>query len=159
MRWLRQRSLRSLQEALRKLSHHNAKVRKAALQNLPALIKHTLHRCSTSLAALFEGSVPCLHDDDREVRAAFLSFWHDCVRQTVPQDMMFPFIPLIMAHVRSACSHLNTSLRLDALKFLRVLISHCPSAVMQRHASSLLQLFADILSRVCLSFGSSRSAS
>lgn len=135
---------------MRKLSHHNAKVRKAALQSLTLVLQQTLNDAASHLAMVFESCIPCLHDDDREVRFAFLLFWQNCIQKNVAQEMMCPFAPLMIANIRSACSHLNISLRLDALKFLRILIAHCPQAIVKGHASSLLHLFVDILSQVCL---------
>lgn len=137
-----------MQEALRKLSHHNSKVRKVALQSLTSVVQHRLNDGANHLATVFESCIPCLHDDDREVRAAFLLFWQNCIQKNISQEMMYPFAPLVIANIRSSCSHLNIALRLDALKFLQILIAHCPQAIVKGHASSLLHLFVDILSQV-----------
>eukprot|EP00892_Ulva_mutabilis_P007581 jgi/Ulvmu1/5195/UM021_0212.1 len=137
----------SMHEALRNLGHHNCKVRKAALQSLASVLQRSLDSVTSHLGEIFESSIACLLDADHEVRAAFLSFWRDCVQQRVAKDVISPFLPLVMAHIRSASSHLNLALRLDALTLLRILIAHSPQAVVQGHTASLMQLFVDALSQ------------
>lgn len=139
-----------VQEALRKLAHHNSKVRKYALHSLSNMVQHSLGTIVVNLAHVLEASIACLLDADQEVRAEFIAFWQGCVQTSISHEAICPFLPLVMANIRSASSHLNLSLRLDAMKFLRILVAHCPQAVVQRHTISLIQLFVDALSQVWL---------
>jgi hypothetical protein len=68
----------------------------------------------------------------------------------ISEKEMAPFLPLMMAHVRCAGTHLMADVRLDGLRFLEALVHGCPKIVATQYKGAVLQLFAAALSQVRL---------
>lgn len=140
------------QEVIRQLGHHNVKVRRAALQSLSSLLlregtQFTRDHVSEVIAA----TISCLSGDDKLVRASFITLFEEVLLAQLSDEELRPFLPVIMANIRSAASHLHIGCRNDALLFLKVLVAHCARIVSHNHMPAVLNLFDGLLSQVCIS--------
>lgn len=141
-----------MQEIVKQLGHHNVKVRRAALQSLSSLLlregaKFTREHASDVIAA----TITCLSDDEEMVRASFIALFEEALQAQLSAEEMRPFLPVLMANIRSAASHLHIGCRNDALLFLKALVAHCARIVSQDHMPAVLSLFDGLLSQVCTS--------
>ena len=68
-----------------------------------------------------------LADSDAAVRAALRDLWRDVVLPGLGPAGLAPFLPLLMAHVASAMTHLSAPVRYAPRKCQRMpLTSHSP---------------------------------
>jgi pre-rRNA-processing protein IPI1 len=137
------------QEVIRQLAHHNAKVRRAALASLSALLQQEGAQFTRKyLSEVLAATITCLSDDDKMVRRSFITVWEELLQSCVSEEDLRPFLPVMMANIRSAASHLHIGCRNDALRFLKVLVAHCSQAICEDHMPAVLKLFDGLLSQV-----------
>lgn len=128
------------------------KVRRSALQSLSVLLQRegeqfTRDHVSEVLAA----TVTCLSDDEKMIRASFIALFEEVLQVHLSEEDLRSFLPVLMANVRSAASHLHIGCRNDALQFLKVLVAHCALIISEDHMPAVLNLFDGLLSQVCIS--------
>ncbi|GIL45606.1 hypothetical protein Vafri_2810, partial [Volvox africanus] len=136
----------TLKELLNQTSHHNDKSRKHSLVGLADLFgRHPeqlrLH-ASQVLGTLAERIV----DGDSSVRSALRDLLNNSVLPILGSDVLRPFMPVVMAHVCGAMTHLSLDVRNDALLFLDVMMDHVPQLVLDGFLAPCLAHFCDLFS-------------
>lgn len=116
------------QELLSQTSHHSEKVRKDALTGLQQLLTSHPSEARRHAAPLLEKLAARLSDGDASVRAALLQLLRAAVLPALGATTLGPFLPMLMAHLEAAMTHLEASVRLDALGALEALAQAAPAA-------------------------------
>jgi pre-rRNA-processing protein IPI1 len=98
--------------------------------------------------AIIEKLAERISDAEAPVRSATRALLRDKVLPGLDATALAPFLPLLMAHICSAMTHLATSIRLDALGFLEALMEHVPQQVVAHHLVPSLEHYCDLLSQV-----------
>lgn len=112
--------------------------------------RETLSLHSSDLPTL---SLPPLLQD-RDVRKAVLSFFQAYL-DGVSTDNISPFFSSMMAHAKSAMTHILEEIRLHGVKFLDVFMETHPALVL-RHSEKIIPNYLSLLSQP-MSKGSSKS--
>ncbi|GLI64097.1 hypothetical protein VaNZ11_007270 [Volvox africanus] len=136
----------TLKELLNQTSHYNDKSRKHSLVGLADLFgRHPeqlrLH-ASQVLGTLAERIV----DGDSSVRSTLRDLLNNSVLPVLGSDVLRPFMPVLMAHVCGAMTHLSLDVRNDALLFLDVMMDHVPQLVLDGFLAPCLAHFCDLFS-------------
>ena len=137
-----------LQELLGQAGHYSERTRRSALLGLSSLLERYPGVLFASLSTILPAIALRVADGDAATRAAARDLWTQRVSGSVSEAQLAPFLPLLMAHVCSAATHIQTDVRLDSFRFLSALVADCPRAVAAGHGGSVLQLFAASLSQV-----------
>jgi pre-rRNA-processing protein IPI1 len=116
------------QDLLAQSSHHSEKVRKDALSGLQQLLTAHPTEARRHAAALLEKLAARLSDGDQGVRDALLLLLRLSVFPALGAATLAPFIPMLMAHLEAAMTHLEAPVRLDALGVLEALAAAAPAA-------------------------------
>jgi pre-rRNA-processing protein IPI1 len=96
--------------------------------------------------AIIEKLSPRITDSDRSVRQTFLLLLRSSILPGLPQVMMGPLVPGLMAHVSSAMTHLVLDIRTSACSFLDLLVHHYPALVLP-FSSQIVQHYMDLLGK------------
>jgi hypothetical protein len=131
------------QNLLKQLNHFSANMRKEALVGLEELATKHAHALNRQLGVVLEGAIQLLVDDEKDVRAALLSF----LRQLMPSVStvaVAPFLKLMAMYARSGMTSLHRGVRLDAVKLLDVFAQLYPT-LLRRHMAELLPNYAALL--------------
>jgi hypothetical protein len=137
----------TMQDLLGQLSHYSEKVRRSSLQGLVSLFTSYPRELASHLAEVMCAIVGRITDADKGVRAALRTLWVDSIQEHTSEAQLAPFLPLLMAHVCSAATHLRVDVRLDAFLFVELVSQHCPHLVSSSHAALVLQLFEHMLAQ------------
>ncbi len=86
-------------------------------------------------------------DGDKGVRAALRALLRSTVLPGLGEGQLAPFLPVVMAHLASAMTHLAPDVRLDALGVLEALVEASPSLLAAGHLPTCLEHFSSQLSR------------
>eukprot|EP00198_Chlamydomonas_reinhardtii_P001186 XP_001690521.1 predicted protein [Chlamydomonas reinhardtii] len=136
----------TLKELLNQTSHHNDKSRKHSLVGLADLFgrhpEHVRLHAAQVLATLAERIV----DGDPGVRSELRRLLNEAVLPVLGADTLRPFMPMFMAHVCGAMTHLSLDVRQDALLFLDILMDHVPRLVVDGYLAPCLAHFCDLFS-------------
>ncbi|KAG2448880.1 hypothetical protein HYH02_006229 [Chlamydomonas schloesseri] len=136
----------TLKELLNQTSHHNDKSRKHSLVGLSDLFgrhpEHVRLHAAQVLATLAERIV----DGDPGVRSELRRLLGESVLPVLGADALRPFMPMVMAHVCGAMTHLSLDVRQDALLFLDILMDHVPRLVVDGYLAPCLAHFCDLFS-------------
>ncbi|KAK9808862.1 hypothetical protein WJX72_005380 [[Myrmecia] bisecta] len=140
-----QRNL-TLKELLGQVGHYSEKVRKEALLGLVDLLKKHPKELKRHTGPVLEKLAERITDVDKAVREALRGLLAGAVLPLLAGGAIVPFLPLLVAHVSSAMTHLANDVRADALGFLEVLMMAAPQQLSSTFLTPALQHYADLLS-------------
>jgi pre-rRNA-processing protein IPI1 len=115
-----------LQELVGQLSHHNTHTRRDALAGLQQLLTTHPAEARRYAALLLEALATRVADGEQPVRTALLSLLRTAALPALGPAALAPFVPLFMAHLSAALTHLSADVRLDALAVLEALTEAAP---------------------------------
>ncbi|GBF93242.1 hypothetical protein Rsub_05974 [Raphidocelis subcapitata] len=115
-------------ELLIQTAHHSERVRKDALQGLQQLLSDHPAEARRHAAALLERAAARLSDGDGGVRDALLAMLRGAALPALGPAVLAPFLPMLMAHLEAAMTHLEGAVRLDALRALEALSEASPAS-------------------------------
>jgi pre-rRNA-processing protein IPI1 len=115
-----------LQELVGQLSHHNTHTRRDALAGLQQLLIAHPAEARRHAALLLEALATRVADGEQPVRTALLSLLRAAALPALGPAALAPFVPLFMAHLSAALTHLSADVRLDALAVLEALTEAAP---------------------------------
>eukprot|EP00050_Salpingoeca_kvevrii_P021780 m.115410 g.115410 ORF g.115410 m.115410 type:complete len:956 (+) comp9476_c0_seq2:3-2870(+) len=135
----------TLQDLLAKIAHHNAGMRRDAVQGLRSLFERHPERLDAAsvLMLVFQRTAPCVSDVASSVRQATLALFRD-ILGAVSGPRAAPFFSLLLVHVCSAMTHLAEDVRVDSLAFVDILLEHYPQLCVA-HSSKLLVNFLQLV--------------
>ncbi|GBG25148.1 Pre-rRNA-processing protein IPI1 [Hondaea fermentalgiana] len=158
-------------ELLSKARHHNARVRRDALDGILEIVE--AHGASaqlrTQLTAIMTCVVELVNDDEKSVRVAvhhvLLALFATSGAETNPAPganattnvararvhWCLPFLRLLFFHVRAGLNSLRLGCRMDAMRLLLLIARHFPDRVLAQRpdlVSLLTALLRSTLSRV-----------
>ncbi|KAG9454764.1 hypothetical protein H6P81_007668 [Aristolochia fimbriata] len=133
----------TLKELLQQTSHHNAKVRKDALNGIKDLVLKFPSELQSHKVAIIEKLRERIGDDDKSVRETLYQLLKTVVFQRL-KDIPGPIISLLMAYVFNAMTHLAMDIRLMAFKFFDLIVQHYPSSF-YLYAEKVLHNYEEIL--------------
>eukprot|EP00268_Persea_americana_P064657 TRINITY_DN8539_c0_g1_i1.p1 TRINITY_DN8539_c0_g1~~TRINITY_DN8539_c0_g1_i1.p1 ORF type:complete len:884 (-),score=132.86 TRINITY_DN8539_c0_g1_i1:635-3286(-) len=134
----------TLKELLQKTSHHNAKVRRDALNGMKDFsIKYASELKSHKLV-IMEKLCERLSDDDKVVRETLYQLLDLVIFPCFKEDIPGHIISLMMAYIFNAMTHIANDIRIMAFKFFNLLVEHYPSSFFS-YADKVLQNYEDIL--------------
>ncbi|XP_020086368.1 testis-expressed sequence 10 protein-like isoform X2 [Ananas comosus] len=133
----------TLAELLNQTSHHNVKIRKAALHGLKELfIKYPselmLHK------PIIERLCLRMCDSDRVVRDILYHLLKTVIFPSLKEDIPKSTIEALIKYIIVAMTHISVDIRLTAFKFLELVIANFPSSFFMS-GSEVLDNYADIL--------------
>ncbi|XP_010927983.1 uncharacterized protein [Elaeis guineensis] len=134
----------TLRELLQQTSHHNAKIRKAALTGIKDLVlKHPselrLHKLS-----IIEKLRERICDNDKGVRETLYQLLKTVIFPSLKEDITGAVISLLMAYIFNAMTYMAVDIRLMAFKFFELLVLNYPSSFML-YAEKVLDYYIDVL--------------
>ncbi|KAI5066236.1 hypothetical protein GOP47_0018860 [Adiantum capillus-veneris] len=138
----------TLKELLTQTTHHNDKVRKDALYGIKDLISRHPKELSLHAVTIMEKLCPRISDKSKAVRQALLDLLRTTIFSELPEVLMRPLVPVIMAYIFSAMTNLAADIRISAFRFLDVLILAYPLLVAADYATQITQSFVDFLGKL-----------
>ncbi|PNH00248.1 Testis-expressed sequence 10 protein, partial [Tetrabaena socialis] len=136
----------NIKELLNQTSHHNDKSRKHSLVGLGDLFGRHPEQLRLNAAQVLGTLSERVVDGDSGVRSATRALLHDRVLPLLGPDTLRPFMPVVMAHVCGAMTHLSLDVRNDALLFLDVMMDHAPRLIVDGFLAPCLAHFCDLFS-------------
>lgn len=137
----------SLKELLTQSMHYSEKVRKDALMGLKDLFTRFPTELPMHAMPIVEKLSPRITDYDKAVRQTLLLLLRTTILPGLPQGMMAPLVPGLMAHVSSAMTHLVMDVRASACSFLDLLVQHYPDLVVSSFSGQIIQHYVDLLGK------------
>lgn len=134
----------TLRELLQQTSHHNAKIRKAALNGIKDLVLKHPSELKLHKLAIIEKLRERICDNDKVVRETLYQLLKTVIFPSSKEDMTGPVISLLMAYIFNAMTHLAVDVRLMAFKFFELVVWSYPSSFML-YADKVLDHYMDIL--------------
>lgn len=137
------------QDLLSQTAHHSERVRKDALAGLQELLTSHPAEARRHAAPLLEKLAARLSDGDAPARAALLQLLRAAALPALGAATLAPFLPMMIAHLEAALTHLEASVRLDALSALEALAAAAPRAFGPpgAHLAPCLRHYTALLSR------------
>lgn len=135
--------------------HATPGVRRDAVQGMHELATRYPELVVHDAGALLHPVLALIGDDDRQVRAALRTYLGAVLRAMEPAQLA-PFAPALLLFTTSALSHIATTVRLDALLVLELLLETMPRATTEAwhgaldgaadgHGKRVLQAFFALL--------------
>ncbi|KAL2644793.1 hypothetical protein R1flu_012380 [Riccia fluitans] len=137
----------TLKELLSQTSHYSERTRKDALIGLKDLFGRHPKELIMHAVVVIEKLSPRITDADKGVRQALVLLLRTSVLPHLPQAMMKPLIPVVMAHVCSAMTHLVLDIRVAACSFLELLLQHCPTLILPKFSGQVVQHYISLLGK------------
>ncbi|GAB4823624.1 hypothetical protein N2152v2_010670 [Parachlorella kessleri] len=137
----------TLKDLLGQCSHYSEKVRREAVRGLGELVAARPKELTRHATLVMETLSERITDGDKSVRSALREALAAPVLPTLGPAALGPFVPLLMAHVCSAMTHLAEPVRADALGFLELLTDWRPDLVATAFLAPALSHFGDLLSK------------
>ncbi|PRW33261.1 Testis-expressed sequence 10 [Chlorella sorokiniana] len=139
----------TLKELLGQCGHYSERVRKDALQGLGQLLAAHPEELRRHATLVMEAAAERISDGEAAVRTALRELLSSTLFPALGPASLAPFVPLLMAHICAAMTHLAEPIRADALGFLELLMGCRPDLVASSSASlaPVLQHFGDLLSK------------
>ncbi|KAJ3679485.1 hypothetical protein LUZ60_017496 [Juncus effusus] len=134
----------TLRELLQQTSHHNAKVRKAALNGIRDLIVKHPSELKLHKHAILEKLRERICDADKVVRETLYGLFKSVIFPSLKEDITGPTVTLLMAYILNAMTHISIEIRLTAFKFFELLVLTHPSSFFM-HSDKVLDHYMDIL--------------
>ena len=130
---------------LNQLSHYNTSTRRNALSGIEEFFTEHPALLLPNLGKVVESTLIAFTDQEPVVRRALHSLLKH-VLASVSSDQLQPFIPLYVAHVSCAFTHIADEIQMDAVKAFQLLLEHHPRLLVV-HAPKLLSHLVQLLSR------------
>lgn len=130
---------------LNQLSHYNTSTRRNALSGIEEFFTEHPALLLPNLGKVVESTLIAFTDQEPVVRRALHSLLKH-VLASVSSDQLRPFIPLYVAHVSCAFTHIADEIQMDAVKAFQLLLEHHPRLLVV-HAPKLLSHLIQLLSR------------
>ncbi|KAH7284348.1 hypothetical protein KP509_34G050100 [Ceratopteris richardii] len=137
----------TLKELFQQTTHHNDNVRKDALMGIKDLLSRHPEELRSSAVSLVGKLCPRINDNSKAVRQALLELFQETIFAGLPQVLMCPLIPIMMAYISSAMTNLVTDIRIYSFQFLDALIQSYPSLVAANYVTQIIQSVVDFLSK------------
>ncbi|KAG6474470.1 hypothetical protein ZIOFF_068407 [Zingiber officinale] len=134
----------TLRELLQQTSHHNAKIRRAALFGIKDLILKYPLELKLHKHAIIEILRVRICDNDKMVRNTLYHLLKSVIFPSSKEDITAPVISLLMAYIFNAMTLMTVDIRLMAFKFFKLLALNYPSSFML-YAEKVLDNYIDIL--------------
>lgn len=138
----------TLKELLMQTTHHNDNVRKEALLGIKDLLARHPDQLTLHTVTLIEKLCPRITDNDKSVRQVLLVLLRTSIFAGLPQVVMRPLLPVIMAYIFSAMTNLAIDIRLSAFTFLNALVQSYPSLVVAGYMDQIVQFHVDFLRKL-----------
>ncbi|KMZ70733.1 hypothetical protein ZOSMA_195G00290 [Zostera marina] len=116
----------TLKELLQQTSHHNAKTRKSALLGISDLLKKNPSELKTHRKVIMEKLCQLISDGDKSIRQILFNLLKKSIFPVSKEDASI--IPLTMAYVFNAMTHLVLDIRLSAFNFFDLIVAFYPSS-------------------------------
>ncbi|KAJ7492529.1 hypothetical protein FB451DRAFT_1218647 [Mycena latifolia] len=109
------------------LKHYNAGTRKDAIAGLRELLDAHPEILESSLTTLINAAVRVVGDEDATVRKSLLEFfvW---IFPRIPTENLVPHATALLLFTTSAQTHIFPEIRVDAIRFLNLLLEYIPEA-------------------------------
>ncbi|KAF8519064.1 hypothetical protein JB92DRAFT_2900438 [Gautieria morchelliformis] len=120
----------SLDDLLLHLKHYNPTTRKDAIWGIRELLDTNPQLMGTSLTPVIQACARIVGDEDAEVRKSLLTFLAWLFR-LAPLHKIRPHVPLLILFITSAQTHIFPAIRIDAIRFIDLLLDHIPEIVTQ----------------------------
>lgn len=136
-----------MQDLLKHLSHPTPSVRCDSLNGLRSLFLSHPSTLLPCLGKLFQQLSPIFIDQVTSVRHSL----HLLLKSVLPQihqDNLAPFFSIFIASVKCGLTHITSSVQMDTLKIVDLLLTHTAS-LLQAHMSELLPLYISLMSCYC----------
>lgn len=139
----------SLVDLIAQCGHYSEKVRLEALRGLTELLlKHPMEIEKRGAAAsLINAAAERLSDAHPPCRAAVRDLFQRALLPAMGRGAIQPFLPILMAHIRAAMTHLSEDVRSDAVGVLGAVMMFRPDLVARGYLKDVLQHFSDALGR------------
>jgi len=110
------------------MKHYSAGTRKDAILGLRELLSVNTDLIIPSLSTLINSCTRIVGDDDASVRKALLGFlsW---LFSRVPAAKLAPHTTILMLFITSSLSHIYPEIRIDAIRFLDLMLEFVPEVV------------------------------
>ncbi|KAH0838365.1 hypothetical protein J3R83DRAFT_6645 [Lanmaoa asiatica] len=110
------------------LKHYSAGTRKDAIFSARELFQDHPGLLERSISPLLSACVRLIGDEDAGVRKALLSFF-DWIFPRLEKKDLIPHVPLLLLFAASAQTHIFPEIRIDAVRFLDLLLDAVPESV------------------------------
>ncbi|KDQ20313.1 hypothetical protein BOTBODRAFT_27733 [Botryobasidium botryosum FD-172 SS1] len=118
----------TLDDLLTHMKHYNAATRKDAIFGLRELLSANPDLIIPSLSTLINGCTRIVGDDDVSVRKSMLGFL-EWLFSRVPAVKLAPHTNILMLFITSSLSHIYPEIRIDAIRFLDIMLEFVPEVV------------------------------
>ncbi|CAL4108262.1 unnamed protein product [Meganyctiphanes norvegica] len=135
----------NVKELLTRLSHQSVFVRQDGINGLIELVEgNPKESIVPVLSSIVPGVCPAVLDTDSMLRTSTSKLIEAII---VKVNMSIePYFHILATHLSCAMVHLNTGVQADSLKLMRVLIKNS-TALLARHANTLIENFINLISR------------
>ncbi|KAI9572897.1 Rix1 complex component [Boletus coccyginus] len=134
------------------LKHYSAGTRKDAIFSARELLQDHPGLLERSVAPLLSACVRLIGDEDASVRKTLLSFF-DWILPRLEKKDLIPHVPSLLLFTVSAQTHIFPEIRVDAVRFLDLLLDAVPESVVcgwnesgLGHGKRVLESYLGILS-------------
>ncbi|XP_038984219.1 testis-expressed protein 10 isoform X2 [Phoenix dactylifera] len=134
----------TLRELLQQTSHHNAKIRKAALTGIKDLVLKHPSELKLHKLAIIEKLRERICDNDKVVGETLYQLLKTVIFPSSKEDITGAVISLLMAYIFNAMTHMAIDIRLMAFKFFELVVLSYPFSFML-YAEKVLDYYIDIL--------------
>ncbi|KIY62434.1 hypothetical protein CYLTODRAFT_361490 [Cylindrobasidium torrendii FP15055 ss-10] len=118
----------TFEELIAHSKHYSAGTRKDAILGFQELFTAHPEIISSSLTTLFLSCNRLIGDEDASVRKVLLSFFSFLLPR-ISKDQLSPHAQSLLLFATSAQTHIFPEIRVDAVRFLDLLLEHVPDAV------------------------------
>ncbi|TFY71908.1 hypothetical protein EVG20_g1081 [Dentipellis fragilis] len=126
----------TLDDLLSHLKHYNSGTRKDALLGLRELLEAHPAMIEQCLTTLLNSCIRLISDEDASVRKSLLSFFK-WLLPYIPAENIIPHYSLLFLFTTSAQTHIFPEIRVDATRFLDILLDHIPEVVVGERSRSI----------------------
>ncbi|KAM0941753.1 putative pre-rRNA-processing protein Ipi1 [Dioscorea sansibarensis] len=134
----------TLRELLQQTSHHNAKIRKVALNGIRDLVLKHPSELKLQKLSIIEKLRERISDSDKLVRETLYNLLKTVVFPSLKEEFTGSMISMMMAYVFNAMTHIAVDIRLMAFKFFELIVLSFPSSFLL-YAEKVLDNYIDIL--------------
>ncbi|KAJ0986774.1 hypothetical protein J5N97_005130 [Dioscorea zingiberensis] len=134
----------TLRELLQQTSHHNAKIRKVALNGIRDLVLKHPSELKLHKLTIIEKLRERISDSDKLVRETLYNLLKTVIFPSSKEDITGSMISMMMAYVFNAMTHIAIDIRLMAFKFFELIVLSFPSSFLL-YAEKVLDNYIDIL--------------
>ncbi|KAH7679365.1 Pre-rRNA-processing protein Ipi1 N-terminal protein [Dioscorea alata] len=134
----------TLRELLQQTSHHNAKIRKVALNGIRDLVQKHPSELKLQKLSIIEKLRERISDSDKLVREALYNLLKNVIFPSLKEEFTGSMISMMMVYVFNAMTHIAIDIRLMAFKFFEVIVTSFPSSFLL-YAEKVLNNYVDIL--------------